>query len=311
MKKLILAATSALALATGAAPGFAATTLTTGTGDGQVTITVDSRGYFSDALYNPVGSGGTADAVSSSFILFRAGGTGGATALTGDAPFVNATATSATSLFTFGDFTITLTQTLSNLLDAGGAQTGSRLTQAYTVLNNGAATTLDLTRYIDGDLVFQSGRFTDDGGGRIAGPNGSTLFETDLATGANDQASFVGIDAAGGTNERFDIDQYTSLYSRIVVGTALRNAITGDANGDGFIDAGPGYDVGLALSRNFTVGTGESVTFTTGTIFGTGTPAAVAIGVPEPATWGLMLVGFGLIGAGMRSRRRSVTFANA
>ena len=33
--------------------------------------------------------------------------------------------------------------------------------------------------------------------------------------------------------------------------------------------------------------------------------------VPEPATWGLMLAGFGMIGVGLRSRRRStaVTFA--
>lgn len=33
--------------------------------------------------------------------------------------------------------------------------------------------------------------------------------------------------------------------------------------------------------------------------------------VPEPATWGLMLVGFGLMGAAMRRRtvRTSVTFA--
>jgi hypothetical protein len=32
--------------------------------------------------------------------------------------------------------------------------------------------------------------------------------------------------------------------------------------------------------------------------------------VPEPATWGLMLAGFGLVGAGLRSRRRqAVTYA--
>jgi len=41
------------------------------------------------------------------------------------------------------------------------------------------------------------------------------------------------------------------------------------------------------------------------------TNVAAAPGVPEPATWGLMLVGFGMVGAGLRTRRRSVTFANA
>ena len=33
--------------------------------------------------------------------------------------------------------------------------------------------------------------------------------------------------------------------------------------------------------------------------------------VPEPATWGMMLVGMGLVGAGMRSRRRLVTYSAA
>jgi len=39
------------------------------------------------------------------------------------------------------------------------------------------------------------------------------------------------------------------------------------------------------------------------------TEAAAA--VPEPATWGLMLAGFGVVGAGLRSRRRSTTVAFA
>ena len=33
--------------------------------------------------------------------------------------------------------------------------------------------------------------------------------------------------------------------------------------------------------------------------------------VPEPATWGLMLAGFGMVGAGLRSRRRSSTVTYA
>ena len=31
--------------------------------------------------------------------------------------------------------------------------------------------------------------------------------------------------------------------------------------------------------------------------------------VPEPATWAMMIAGFGMIGAGMRTRRRKVAFA--
>ncbi len=32
-------------------------------------------------------------------------------------------------------------------------------------------------------------------------------------------------------------------------------------------------------------------------------------GVPEPASWAMMLGGFGLVGGIMRSRRKSVSFA--
>ena len=35
------------------------------------------------------------------------------------------------------------------------------------------------------------------------------------------------------------------------------------------------------------------------------------IGVPEPSTWALMIMGFGLVGAGMRSARRRGTLATA
>ncbi|WP_425228639.1 PEPxxWA-CTERM sorting domain-containing protein [Sphingomonas sp.] len=38
---------------------------------------------------------------------------------------------------------------------------------------------------------------------------------------------------------------------------------------------------------------------------------ALAAAVPEPATWGLMILGFGLAGAALRVRRRKVAFAAA
>jgi hypothetical protein len=37
--------------------------------------------------------------------------------------------------------------------------------------------------------------------------------------------------------------------------------------------------------------------------------SAVAGGVPEPASWALMLSGFGMVGGAMRSRRKAATFA--
>jgi hypothetical protein len=52
---------------------------------------------------------------------------------------------------------------------------------------------------------------------------------------------------------------------------------------------------------NGTGGTGTTSTFGYVTQFTTGTVAAV----PEPTTWAMMLVGFGLMGASMRYRRRS------
>ncbi|CAN5291409.1 hypothetical protein BH11PSE5_BH11PSE5_11060 [soil metagenome] len=45
------------------------------------------------------------------------------------------------------------------------------------------------------------------------------------------------------------------------------------------------------------------------TIQSTGTASVAAI--PEPATWGMMLLGFGMLGAGVRYRRRSIKVAYA
>ncbi|HEY3947479.1 PEPxxWA-CTERM sorting domain-containing protein [Phenylobacterium sp.] len=61
----------------------------------------------------------------------------------------------------------------------------------------------------------------------------------------------------------------------------------------------PGVD-GFAID-NFTFGATSAVTS------GTGTGQSPAGGVPEPAAWALMLMGFGLAGAGLRRRRAGLT----
>jgi len=71
---------------------------------------------------------------------------------------------------------------------------------------------------------------------------------------------------------------------------------------------GPQLYTGTEAAPTFRTGN-----FTLTTLTG-GSPIALTIAevaaIPEPATWGMMLLGFGVVGAGMRARRRStVTYA--
>jgi len=167
-------------------------------------------------------------------------------------------------------------------------------------------------RYLDGDLQFDTS--ITDGGGRLVNNGTEILFETDTAIGSADSDTFLGIANEGGTSTGYEIASFSGLRTRIANGAALSNTILGDGpDGDQFIDAGQGYDVTLGLGRGFTLAAGASTTFTTRTIFGTGAAADVDLpgAVPEPATWGMMLAGFGLVGAGMRSRRRRAGVVHA
>ena len=109
------------------------------------------------------------------------------------------------------------------------------------------------------------------------------MFETDAGGNGATSTTFVGIDAIGGTipsANRFDIDAFPVLEQRIIAGDPLRGTITGDINGDGFVDAGHEYDVTLALENVFNLVPAASVIYTTRTVFGSGTPGAVTIPTP-------------------------------
>jgi hypothetical protein len=78
------------------------------------------------------------------------------------------------------------------------------------------------------------------------------------------------------------------------------------ANGDGIFVTGVQLGVGSGWNGNF-AGAVDNVRFS----FGDASAAynfAVAA-VPEPATWAMMIGGFGFIGGALRSRRRAVAFA--
>lgn len=285
--------------------------LSTGTADGQVTIDVGATGSFSTANYNPVGPGGALDTVYASNIFLKIGG-GGRIALSqvGGANVVSSNGREMTSTFSIGALNFTLVQTLSDLVD-NGIQTGSQLSQSFSFVNTSdASLDFSLARYIDGDLPFGNAG-TMDGGGMLNFGGRTVLFETDAATGQNDNSTFLGIYNEGGLAGGYDIDRYGDLQARLIAGTALRNQITNDNDGDGFIDAGAGYDVALSLENLFSIAAGQQGNFTTHTIFGSGTPGSVSVpsGVPEPASWAMMIGGLGIVGAAQRRRVKRVSFA--
>lgn len=306
----------ALLFASALSSPASAVVLTNGSGDGQVSVDVTNAGAFGsssgggNAFYNPVGPMTAAGTTYESYVYFRVGTSGARSNLSGlSATLTDSSATSATSTFATSGLSFTLVQSLSDLV-SGMTQTGTLLEQQYSFTNTtGSALTFEFTRYLDGDLLFDGSLV--DGGGRLMSGGREILFETDSATGSADSATFVGIYNEGGISLGYEIDSYSGLRSRIEAGTALDNIVTGDgADADQFIDAGNGYDVSLGLGRRFTLAAGASGVFTTATIFGSGAPEDVPLpAVPEPASWGMMILGFGMIGAAARRRRRAVAFA--
>jgi hypothetical protein len=276
---LFAAALTFLGLSAGPVSGQSHT-LTTGTGDASLTVSVDAFGTFFTDTYDPVGPITAAGATFRSQVAHRVGPTGPRAYLGGASTGPTGTPTSCTSSFTIGSLSFSLVQSVAPMF-VGPTQTGSILTQAYTVTNTSAATVdFDLVRYYDGDLGFDGTLI--DGGGRLPGPP-ETLFETDAGGSGSTSTTFVGLTALGGTiptTDRFEILSFGPAGTLVLAGTPLGNSIQGDVNADGFIDPGNEYDVVLVLRNVFTLAPGASTVYTTTTIFGSGTPVSA---VPGPS----------------------------
>ncbi len=277
--------------------------LTTGPGDGGLMVSVDGYGAFGsavgaaesgEAIYDPVGPIAAASTTFESGVAFRVGTSGPRQFLTAGQiggsgnlpePVISGSSTNATSNFSTGGLTVQLLQTVAPMLNAAGARTGSLLSQTYSMHNTGStAVELETVRYLDGDLLFDGS--LRDGGGRLILSNSQFLFETDAGGTGATSTTFVGIDASGGTippANRYDIDSFPVLEERIIAGSPLRGTITGDTNGDGFVDVGREYDVTLALENIFNLPAGGSAIYTTRTVFGSGTPGDISITTPTVA----------------------------
>lgn len=314
-----LAIASTISISTESAKAFE---LDNTPGDGSLQVGVDGFGSFglnvggtgtSNAFYDPIGSQSLTETTFDSGVAIRFGDSGSRDFLTSgnigssgglQNPDVTGTATQANSSFDFGSLQFNLTQSLESLFDEGN-RTGTKLEQTYTITNtNDTSVDFELLRYLDGDLQFDGSLI--DGGGRLVNNGLEILFETDSATGNNDPTTFIGITAEGGITpdaNRYEIDSFPSLRNRIINGDNLDNIISGDGpDSDQFIDAGNGFDVTLALRNVFSLGAGETTTYTTSSFFGAGAPTSVVTptpptqSVPEPTTiLGLVAIGgFGL-----------------
>jgi hypothetical protein len=130
----------------------------------------------------------------------------------------------------------------------------------------------------------------------------SFTFSTTVAGFLNAIISTTG----GGANSLNDVD-FTRVF---VTGTGLGAGVDlTEFAGSSDINEIRGFN-------NILIGIGTYTFTTTGTATGAngaygGSLAFNAAAVPEPATWGLMVVGFGMIGAAARSRKvkTSVKFA--
>jgi hypothetical protein len=248
-------------------------TLSNGTGDGSLTVTVDPFGAFGSAtaagiaLYDPVGSKRNASSVYQSAVYFDQLGYflnaldgiyGGS--LKGKA-LNQVSKQKAVSEFNVKNFNFKLTQTLNDKTSKG-----TIFTQEYKIKNNtGSTQTFYLIRHIDGDLLFD-GTLNDTGG---ASEDGKTLFEFDSGEDIRNTSTFVGIRNQGGyINLGYEVTSYPYIDDIIYGGEdALHNEVRGDNDKNGITDYP--YDITLSLGNMFTnVDSGQTVTFKTETIFG-------------------------------------------
>lgn len=112
----------------------------------------------------------------------------------------------------------------------------------------------------------------------------------------------------GASNDQWTLTAYDA--SNNVVATALPN-VTAESNAGDFIGL-----TGAGIVRATLIGPSSDYIFVDNVTFGTvlsptGVTESGGGGVPEPATWAMMLVGFGGMGAVLRRSRRSAVVSSA
>jgi PEP-CTERM motif len=138
----------------------------------------------------------------------------------------------------------------------------------------------------------------------FSGPSGTALFQLNSSP-TPDYVNTVlpGSDQFGFNNVAGVFDGTPGVASTINFGEGIVASLNIVANGLGFTQfSSPTLFTGSANAPTFLTGS-----FTLNNPFfgnGTLTISPIASAVPEPTTWAMMIVGFGLVGGAMRFRRR-------
>ncbi len=280
--------------------------LTTGGGEGDIQVFLDIFGGSSNGTYDPIGPVGSADVIFSSSVLltqgdllydlspnegngsfgggfdggeddgdfdddFDDGGFGGGTLLE-DVSLISASGSELVSRFSVNQLRFDLTQTVLPTADEDG-RIGSVLEQSFAITNlTDVPVSFGLQRYFDGDLSFDGTLI--DGGGVILGGATPVLFETDATGDASDADTFVGITSTGGT---VPAGAGYGLVRCCGVVSPLSNQVENDTDGDGFVDEP--FDITLQTRNDFLVEVGQTVFYTTRTLFGQGVPTGAVVTV--------------------------------
>ena len=149
----------------------------------------------------------------------------------------------------------------------------------------------------------------------FAGPSGTAVFQLDSnATPDFARTVIAGSDQFGYYNVAGTFGGINGTASTISFGTGIIATLN-------IVAPNLGFTQFSGSSSPLFSGTANNPTFNTGTFtlknpfFGNGTltVSKAAPAVPEPATWALLILGFGAIGATMRSRsdRKSTTVSYA
>jgi len=167
-------------------------------------------------------------------------------------------------------------------------------------------TTIDLTFTVDGSMTNQGTAMDDDASGEI---NGGVTF------GGSDARYDIYSDSASGYQTKANyLDTYPSDYPGVWASTP---GFTSNVYTETYTLTGATEDIPVSVSADLYCNEGYSCDFADGIKLGLSLPSGVSftsdsgvfLTVPEPATWAMMLVGVGGLGAVLRRHRARVAFA--